>query len=340
MNTVLVTGGSGFLGSHVIVQLLNAGHTVRTTVRNLSRQDEVLALVRQGGADPDGRLSFFKADLMDDAGWAEASAGCDFVHHVASPFPSGVPKNEDELIVPARDGALRALKAARAAGVKRVVLTSSFAAIGYGQGSRERPFDETDWTNLSGPNVRPYVKSKTIAERAAWDYVAGEGKGLELAVVNPVGIFGPVLGKDHSTSTLVVERMLKGDLPGMPKMAFGVVDVRDVADLHLRCMSDPKAAGERFLALSGDFITIAGIARILKENLGEAAAKVPTRELPNGLVRLVALFDGQVRQIVPDLGRKVNGTSAKAQKLLGWTPRSREEAVLATARSMIELGLV
>jgi nucleoside-diphosphate-sugar epimerase len=250
MSLVLVTGGSGFIGGHCILQLLAQGHQVRTTVRNLAREPEVRALLKRAGAEGDDRLTFAAADLERDAGWPEAAAGCDFVLHVASPFPQTVPKNEDELIVPAREGALRVLKAARAAGVKRVVLTSSFAAIGYGHKPQTAPFDETSWTDVSGDGVAPYAKSKTLAERAAWDFVDKEG-GPELSVVNPVGVFGPVLGPDTSTSILVVQRLMDGALPGLPQMSFGVVDVRDVADLHLRAMTDPRAKGRAVFGHGG-----------------------------------------------------------------------------------------
>src|SRR6202453_2985082 len=217
MSTVLVTGGAGFIGAHSILQLLAAGHQVRTTVRNLKRESDVRAMLSQGGAEPGGRLSFAAADLESDAGWGAAVVGCEFVLHVASPFPSTVPKDENELIVPAREGALRVLRAARDAGVKRVVLTSSFAAIGYGQPPRTAPFDETNWTNVDGGDVRAYPKSKTLAERAAWDFIAKEGGALELSVVNPVGIFGPVLGPDYSTSILLVQRLMDGAMPGCPR---------------------------------------------------------------------------------------------------------------------------
>jgi nucleoside-diphosphate-sugar epimerase len=213
MTTALVTGGSGFIGSHCILQLLAAGHHVRTTVRSPRREGDVRAMLKQGGADPGGRLSFAVADLEKDAGWAEAVAGCEYVLHVASPFPANIPQHEDEVIVPAREGALRVMRASRDAGVKRVVLTSSFAAIGYGHALQEAPFDETSWTNLDGDDVRPYVKSKTLAERAAWEFVAREGGGLELSVVNPVGVFGPVLGADYSTSILMVQRLMDGAIP-------------------------------------------------------------------------------------------------------------------------------
>ncbi len=339
-STVLVTGGSGFVGCHCILQLLAAGYNVRTTVRNLAREGEVRAMLREGGADPGDRLSFFAADLEKDAGWKEAVSGCDYVHHVASPFPSTVPKHEDELIVPAREGALRVLRASRDSGVKRVILTSSFAAIGYGHPEQNEPFNETNWTNPDAPDVLPYVKSKTIAERAAWDFVGKEGGGMELSVVNPVGIFGPVLGPDLSTSILIVQRMMDGAVPGCPRMYFGAVDVRDVADLHLRAMTDPAANGERFLAVAGDFLAMADIARILKTRMGAAARRVPTRQLPDFLVRLAAIRDPAVKQILPELGKRKNATSEKAKRVLGWKPRSNEDSIVATAESLLRLGLL
>jgi len=339
MSMVLVTGGSGFIGGHCILQCLAAGHRVRTTVRNLSRDPVGGALLTRAGAAGDARLSFVAADLGRDAGWPEAVAGCDFVLHVASPFPLAVPKHEDELIVPARDGALRVLRAARAAGVRRVVLTSSFAAIGYGHKPQAAPFDETSWTDPDGDGVSAYAKSKTIAERAAWDDVAREG-GPELSVVNPVGVFGPVLGPDTSTSVAYIQRMMDGAFPGLPKISIGVVDDRDVADLHLRAMTDPRARGERFLAVAGDFMSLHAIAMTLKSRVGAAARRVPTRELPDWLLRIVALADPSVRQIVPELGKSKNATSAKAKSVLGWGPRPPEDALVATARSLVDLGLL
>jgi nucleoside-diphosphate-sugar epimerase len=340
MNTVLVTGGSGFIGSHAILQLLNAGHRVRTTVRSINREQDVRAMLKQGGSDPGDQLSFVVADLEKDAGWPAAAAGCDYVLHVASPFPASVPKHDDELIIPAREGALRVLRASRDAGVKRVVLTSSFAAIGYGHPPQSKPFDETFWTNPDVPGTSAYVKSKTIAERAAWDFISNEGGGLELSVVNPVAVFGPVLGPDYSTSILIVQRMLDGALPGCPKLSFGVVDVRDTVDLHIRTMTHPAARGERFLAVAGDFLSILQIAKILKEHMGASARRVPARELPNWLVRLASLRDPAVKQILPELGKVKNATNAKARRILGWSPRSNQESILATAESLIKLGLV
>jgi len=341
MARVLVTGGTGFVGAHCLVQLLAAGHEARTTVRDLKREADVRAMLRQGGAgDVGARLSVVQADLNADAGWAEAVAGCDYVLHVASPFPSTVPKDANELIGPARDGALRVLKAARDAGVKRVVLTSSFAAIGYGAKDHAAVFTEDDWTDLDGADVAPYQRSKTIAERAAWDFIEREGGALELAVVNPVGVFGPVLGPDYSTSIVLVQRLMDGDAPGCPDLWMGAVDVRDVADMHLKAMTDPAARGQRFLAVAGDFVSFRQVALMLKAGLGEAARKVPTGAVPNWLLRLVALFDPQVKGLLPELGKRKNATNEKARRLLGWTPRSTEESVLATARSLMALGLL
>jgi nucleoside-diphosphate-sugar epimerase len=340
MARVLVTGGTGFVGAHCLILLLAAGHETHATVRDLKRESDVRAMLRQGGVGEVGeRLKLFRADLKADAGWAEAATSCDYVLHVASPFPSTVPKDENDLIGPARDGALRMLRAARDASVKRVVLTSSFAAIGYGAPKdRTALFTEEDWTNLDDPTVQAYQKSKTIAERAAWDFIAREGGQLELAVVNPVAVFGPVLGPDYSSSIVLVKRLLDGSIPGCPDISFGCVDVRDIADLHLKAMTDPAARGERFIATSGDFASIRQIAQMLKDGAPELARKVPTRQLPGWLMRAVGLFDPEVRGILPELGKRKNASNDKARRLLGWAPRSPKEAVLATARSLSELG--
>ncbi len=340
MSTILVTGGSGFIGSYCILQLLAAGHRVRTTVRSLKREGDVRAMLKAGGAESGDRLDFIAADLGNDAGWPEAATGCDYVLHVASPFPPSVPKHENDLIVPAREGTLRVLRAARKAGVKRVVVTSSFAAIGYGHGPRSTPFDETCWTDPNGAVVSAYVKSKTLAERAAWDFIASEGGNLELSVVNPVGVFGPVLGPDYSPSILIVQRLMDGAMPGCPRLHFGLVDVRDVADLHIRAMTHPAAKGERFLAVAGDFMSIRDIAKVLKMRMGAAAKRVPTRQLPNWLVRIAALRDPAVKVILPELGKVKTATNEKAKRMLGWAPRSNEEAIVASAESLVRLGLL
>jgi dihydroflavonol-4-reductase len=338
MSTVLVTGGSGFVGGHIILQLLAAGHVVRTTVRSLQREAAVRAMLENAGAKLADRLSFFAADLERDDGWPEAVAGCDFVLHVASPMPPVAPKSEDEVIVPARDGVLRVLRAARDAQVRRVVLTSSCGAIYYGHPLQKAPFDESSWTNLDG-EMSAYVKSKAIAERSAWDFMAANGGALELAVINPSGIFGPVLGADYSPSLDLVKRLMTG-MPGCPQLYFGVVDVRDVADLHLRAMTSPAASGERFIAVAGECMSMLDIAKVLKARLGTAARKVPIRQLPNWVVRLAARFDPAMQQLLPLLGKVRNATSDKAQRVLHWTPRSREEAIVATAESLVKFGIV
>jgi len=242
--------------------------------------------------------------------------------------------------VPARDGTLRVLRAARDAGVKRVVLTSSFTAIGYGHLPQHAQFNENVWTDLRSGDVLPYAKSKTLAERAAWDFIANEGGGLELSVINPVLVLGPVLGRDFSPSIMLVQRLLEGAIPGCPRLYFGIVDVRDVADLHVRAMTHPAAKGERFLAVAGDFISVREIAAVLKTRLGPAAGRVPTRHVPDWLVRVVALFHPQARQILPELGKVKNGSGEKARRLLGWAPRSREDAIAATGESLVRLGLL
>jgi nucleoside-diphosphate-sugar epimerase len=340
MSAVLVTGGSGFVAGHCILQLLAAGYQVRTTVRSLQREPDVRAVLRQGGAEPGDRLTFVAADLGADIGWHDAVTDCQFVLHVASPFPMQAPAHEDDLIVPAREGTLRVLRAARAAGVKRVVLTSSFAAVGYGHEPQAAPFNETDWTDLNGAVVAAYVKSKTLAERAAWDFISIDGKGMELSVVNPVAIFGPVLGPHLAASVRIVQRMLEGGIPACPRLYFGIIDVRDVAELHLRAMTHPAAAGERFLAVAGPSLSMLEMAQILRRRLGALAHKVPSREFPDWLLRGAALFSPTVRQVVPEVGKIKNATSEKARRVLGWSPRSSEESIVATGESLAQLGLL
>jgi len=336
---VLVTGGSGFVGAHCIIALLRAGHRVRTTVRSRARDGGVRDMVRAGGADPEG-IEIVAADLMHDDGWPEAVDGASYVLHVASPLPVRQPRDENELIAPARDGALRVLRAARDAGVRRVVLTSSFAAIGYGGRDPGRPYTEEDWTDLTARDLTPYVRSKTIAERAAWEFIAREGGTLELAVVNPVVIFGPALGPDVSASIEVLLALLNGRAPAVPPGTTTGVDVRDVAELHVLAMTHPDAAGERFLAVAGDPITFHDLAMLLRDRLGADARRVPTRVLPGWLVPAGALVNSQLRAVAPQLGRQRGASHEKATRMLGWMPRPPEEAIVASARSLVELGLV
>ncbi len=333
--TALVTGGSGYIAGFLIRQLIENGWTVHTTVRSLKREPEVRGWL---SVDND-RLKFFAADLEHDSGWAEAIAGCTHVAHVASPFPLGVPKHADELIVPAREGALRALRFARAAGVKRFVLTSSMAAIAYGHDQGKGIYNEADWTNLDNPAVMPYPRSKTVAERAARDWVKAEGDDMEFASVNPAAVFGPLLSDDLSTSIELVKQLLEGKVPMCPDIGFGIIDVRDVADLHYRALTAPGIRDERYVC-SGPFLKMIDVANILTANLGDKAKKVPSRKMPDWLLKQFALVRPELKQLVAELGNVRGGDSSHAMQTLGWTMRLPEEAILATAHSLIERGIV
>jgi dihydroflavonol-4-reductase len=334
---ILVTGGSGYIAGVLIRQLLAAGWQVNTTLRELAREP---ALRRLLGAEPgDEQLRCFRADLMVDAGWAEAAAGCSHLAHVASPLPVGVPRNADELIVPARDGALRALKAARDAGVQRVVMTSSVAAIAYGHGPGEHHLTERDWTRLDVPGIPPYVQSKTLAERAARDWVACEGGGLEFCTVNPSVVLGPVASADYSASVVIVKSLLDGRIPALPHIGFGIVDVRDVAELHVRALTTPGMAGERFIACGG-FMWLREIAAVLRQEIGPAARRVPTRELPDWTVRLLARVSPAVRAAASELGVVRNQDASHAREVLGWVPRAPREAIVRAARDLLDLRAV
>jgi dihydroflavonol-4-reductase len=335
--TVLVTGGSGFLGGWCVIELLRRGYTVRTTVRSLSREPQVRATVGSE-VDPEDRLAVLAADLTSDEGWPEAVEGCEYVLHVASPFPPKQPKDPDELIVPAREGTVRVLRASLNAGVKRVVVTSSVAAIRLTEGVAVRPLNEGDWTDPDSAGLTPYVRSKTIAERAAWDLVRERGEEDRLSVVNPGAIIGPVLNDDLSYSLQAVQRLLRG-MPGVPRLGFSLVDVRDVADLEIKAMTSSEAGGERFIAAT-QFLWMAEIGEILRERLGEAASKVPTRTVPNLLVRGMALFDPGIRSVVGGLGKRSELSSAKARGSLGWAPLPIEDTIAETGESLIRHGVV
>jgi dihydroflavonol-4-reductase len=343
--TVLVTGGSGFLGGWCVAELLRRGHPVRTTVRDLGREAEVRERLRSlpgdgpgltaldAGAVAGDRLTFFAAELTEDAGWAEAVAGADHVLHVASPFPLVQPEDPEELIVPAREGTRRVLGAALEAGVQRIVLTSSVAAVGGGTRALPRHLDESEWTDLDDPAVTPYARSKTLAERAAWDLVDEADAKERLTVVNPGAILGPVASAERSPSLEVIGRLLRG-MPGTPRIGFNLVDVRDVADLQIRALAAPEAGGQRFVAVSS-FEWMAEVATILRRELGAEAAKVPKRSLPDLLVRVIARFDPGVRSVVGQLGRRQEYSSARAEALLGWAPRPIEQTIVDCARSMV-----
>lgn len=351
---VLVTGGTGFLAGWVIVLLFRQGYRVRTTVRTLSRATEIKSSLRAADGITESQISSLQVvqtDLLKDDGWAEAVKDVTYVLHVASPFPAALPKHEDDLIIPAREGTLRVLRAARDSGtVTRVVMTSSFAAVGYGH-PKERsqsgiPYTEKDWSNLGPGNaVPPYNKSKTLAERAAWDFMKTlESQGnskLELAVINPTAILGPALGKDDASSLRTVSELLNGAIPGCPQLQFGIIDVRDCADMHLRAMTNPKAKGERFLCIGEGSLWMEDIAKILKKNLGPKARKVPTMVLPNIMMRGVALFLPVARLVLGELGVAKVISNAKAREVLGWQWQySGEQAVMASAESLIRFGMV
>ena len=337
--TVLMTGGSGYLGGWSIATLLERGYTVRTTIRDLAREGHVRRQVEAAGVEAGDRLTVLAADLGADAGWTEAVAGSDYVLHTASPFPPAQPKDPDELIVPARDGALRVIRAALDAGVERIVMTSSVAAVrGGGPPIDGSTYTDRDWTDGDDGSLTPYTRSKAIAEQAAWRLVDDSGARSRLAVVNPGAIIGPALSDDVSFSLQLVERLLKG-MPAVPRLGFSFVDVRDVADLHVRAMEQPAAGGGRYIA-TDRFMWVADVGQVLKERLGERARKVPTRVAPNLMVKVMALFDPGVRTIVGDLGHHPEYSSARAREELGWSPRPLEDSIAETGESLIEHGVV
>ena len=336
---VLVTGGSGYIAGFCIAQLLMDGWRVRTTVRSLAREAEVRAAVAKLAGAGD-RLAVVAADLNADAGWHEAARGCDYVLHVASPLPSSNPKSDDDLIRPARDGALRVLAAARDEGVRRVVMTASTAAVAYGRGGRDAPFTEGDWsdaTNLADTSA--YERSKTIAERAAWDWMAREGGALELVTICPGAVLGPVLGRDVSASIDIVKKLMDGSMPGLPRFGWPLVDARDIADLHVRAMLAPEAKGQRYIG-AGPFFWMEDVAGVLRKRLPAAARRGPRRRLPNWVVRLSALLDTVIPDPLFELDKLRPVSSDKARRELGWSPRSNEDAIVATAEGLLAQGVV
>jgi len=338
-DTVLVSGGSGYIGRPAAEQSTAEGAAAHAALEGFVRSLAKESAVRQLLAVDNSRLEFFVADLNADAGWAEAMAGCGFVAHVASPLPAGIPKNANELIVPARDGALRALRAAKAAGVKRFVMTSSVAAVSYGRGRGVHHFTEADWTDPGRPGISPYIQSKTIAERAARDWVAKEGAGIEFCTINPSVVLGPVWSRDYSASVVLVQKLLDGSMSATPDIGFGLVDVRDVADLHVRALKAPGMAGERFIA-SGRFMKLREIADVLRAQLGAQAHKVAKRNMPDWLVRVAALFNPLAKAAVSELGSVRNQDATHAKTMLGWATRPVEQSIVDTARNLIELGIV
>lgn len=336
---VLVTGANGFVGSHCVLELLRQGYRVRAVVRSRDRQKQLETLLAPHVSSSE-RLSFVTADLSRDEGWDQAARGCTYVLHVGSPVPRGAAKVPDDVIVPARDGTLRVLGASKAAGVKRVVLTSSTAAVLWGhKRDGSEIYDETHWTKLE-PYVAAYERSKTLAERAAWEYVeAAGGNRFELVALLPGLILGPVLGNNASVSGEVVRKLLAAEFPGCPDLGFAAVDVRDVAWAHVTAMTHPEVAGRRFI-LALEHVSVLEIAQILARHFGPRGFKVPTGRLPSWLLKVVAMFDKTAGLVVPELGKRQDVSNALARRVLGWTPRSLETAVVDMAESMIQYGIV
>ena len=332
--TVLVTGASGFIAKHCIVRLLNEGYKVRGSLRTLNKADAVRAAIATKASVDD--LSFVTLDLGSDEGWDAAMKGCTFVQHVASPFPNTEPDDENELIIPARDGALRALRTAAKAGVKRVVLTSSMVAIAYGhERGDDYVYNEDDWSNLDG-DIGAYSKSKTIAEQAAWDFMkTDEAGGMELSVINPGAVFGPLLDNSFSTSGEILTKLLDGSVPACPALGFSCIDVRDVADAHYNAMTMKVAAGRRYACVSG-FAWMLDISKTLYD----AGYKTPTKKLPNFMVHFLALFDKTIRMIKGVIGIKTLSNNERLRTELGIEPRSIKEMTISMVESMVEFGVV
>ncbi|QYJ71231.1 aldehyde reductase [Shewanella sp. FJAT-51649] len=339
--TVLVTGGTGFVATHVIVQLLQQGYRVNTTVRSLSSQSQLFETLKSAGMQASqDNVQLIEADLLNDTNWLTAMQGCDYVLHVASPLPMGDPKNEDDVIKPAVEGTLRVLTFAKKAGVKRVVMTSNFGAVGYSNTDTSQVITEQSWTNPKQKGLSVYNKSKVLAERAAWDYIHSDGQGLELSVINPMGIFGPLINQRLSAGHSLLRQLMSGEMQRLPDINMGIVDVRDVADLHIRAMLSPQAAGERFLALAGGTMSLIDIAHYLKKAMPQHSANISTKALPTWLLKIVALFNPKARAIKPLVGVYRQASNQKARTLLGWQPRSNEQAMLAAAQSLVHYKLI
>jgi len=334
---VLVTGASGFIGTHCLIQLLEKGYRVRGTLRSMDRSDSIREIV--GKHAKTDKLDFVECDLTADSGWDQAMQGCSYVLHIASPLPRVAPKDPNELIQPATQGALRALKAADLAGIKRFVMTASTASIAYGHSNTDKVFTESDWSDPDGTDNSAYTRSKTIAEKAAWKYIESSKTIMEFCTINPGAVLGPILENDYGTSAEIVLKLLTGDFPGLPALGYPLVDVRDVADLHIRAMESDKSRGQRYLC-ANEFMWISDIAELLRESHPQYAKNLPAMKLPNWAVRLASLFDPVTRSVVFELGISRECDSSKAKKILGWQPRNNREAIVATADTLIALGLV
>ena len=336
---ILVTGASGFVALHTIIQLLQQGYKVRATLRTLAREAEVRETIGKQ-VEVGDNLEIVGADLTHDSGWDKVVAGCESVLHVASPFPLLEPKDEDELITPAVQGTLRVLRAAHDANIKRTVIVSSVAAVSSGHNGENRIFDENDWSDI-GKDIGAYAKSKTLAERAAWDFIhsAENINKMELVAINPPLILGPVPNKDLPTSAEMVSTLMLGQVPGVARIKIGIVDVRDVASALLLAMTTPEAAGQRFICPAGS-IWLKDLAETLHKKYATRGYKIHTQQFPVFAVRLLARFDKKIARIVGDLEWDFEFSDEKIKRILKWTPRSTEEAIRSMADSLIKQGLV
>ncbi|MGA2142039.1 MAG: aldehyde reductase [Brevinematales bacterium] len=334
---VLVTGGTGFVGAHCVLQLLQKGYKVKTTLRSMDKKNEVIETLRIGGITSFDNLSFIETSLTKDDHWDEAMEGCKYVLSVASPVFFTLPKDENEMIRPAVEGIIRVLKAARNADVKRVVMTSNFGAVGFSNKNLKRETTEADWTDPNEKGLSIYEKSKLLAELAAWDFIRKEGGNLEFSTINPVAILGPSLGSHMSGSF----HLFDGSMKVLPNMFLNIVDVRDVADLHIRAMTNPDAKGQRFIASADGKISMSEIVMLLKNKMPEVSNRVFTKILPDWIIYIAALYNKQAKGGVLFLKMNRNVSNAKAKKVLGWTPiANNEEAIIASMESMIKFGII
>lgn len=339
---VLVTGATGFIAKHCIVELLARGYNVRATVRSPDKCDAVRSSVSRiaGGAASDHAIEFAIADLMRDDGWADAMSGCRFVLHVASPFPLRDPEDREALIGPARDGALRVIKAAAKAGIERVVMTSSMAAVVYVAGPPlDRPMTEDDWTDPDKKGLTAYLASKTIAERAVWAWVGQHEPSPSLVTIQPGLVLGPALDDDLSSSLKVIQLYAQGSYPALPRVSYPISDVRDVARMHVDALQRPEVGGLRLICANGT-LTVGEMMRLVTELLPDLKKKVPTFECSDLVIRGLALFDRSARSLIPDLGRHTLLDNSRAREKLGFTFHSPQEAVRSAAESMRALGLI
>ncbi|MFT4154862.1 SDR family oxidoreductase [Parafilimonas sp.] len=335
---VLVTGGSGFVGGHCIVQLLQKGYNVRTTIRSLSKKKTVIEMLKNGNIQSFNNISFAETDLLDDRNWDEAANGCNYALHIASPIHLAIPKDENEMIKPAVNGTLRVLKAARDAGVKRVVMTSNFGAVGYSHKDPAKLITEESWTDPNEKGLSAYNKSKVLAERAAWEFMKNEGANLELTVINPVAIFGPALDAKLSSGFELLKNVLDGTLKRIPNLELAIVDVRDLADLHMKAMESASAKGQRFLALSDGTMSLPEIAVFLKNKMPDIAQKASTKTIPDWAVKFAGLFNPKAKALASMLGVNRKASNDKAKTILGWKPRPKEQAIAASAESLNKFG--